>query len=515
MAQGNYIALQPSKPVEYKAGDYSVQFTDWLIKRGDAQKAAKIKSIEEDKKYWNEKLDKIAVDPAYTRQNFQEGMDGIYQSVIDMKAQALSAANDPSLSSVQKQKIYQAANNAAGQYKLYATTLGSKDFLDRTAETEKFISEGNADLDSMDLKQRRMLYENKFKSRLDNNGNLKFYLPKEEGSDDVVEFDLYTTRDKMMTLPETELLKDTKAAGKGLDSKLADAAKDMTTEYDTNKDGNRTIGRKAFAIEKGSMFANTTWGKEFNETSIPKDLNAFFKRANNRTIQSQEDFDIAKKGIVDYMAALVPDESKIDTKYTAEDMEGKRLANINARLEAQVKKATIAQKQAETKALSNMGGSSTAIPAATVYTQITDANGKIIGVRPEPTNVAVFKSSDGKTTTSVPFGVSKYLNSKGEEYLKFKMGGKDKDGNYVYSFFDSKEGFETAVREKGLNPAVVYGQLNVGSLKAMTQKELGSINKNSIYTKTVVNPRGQDYKSEDDEVSTGGFMLPQVTVYAK
>lgn len=493
MSKGNYIALQPSKPVEYKAGDYSVQFADWLIKRGDAAKAAKLKAIEEDKKYWNEKLDKIVVDPAYTRQNFQEGMDNIYQGVIDMKAQALAAANDPSLSSAQKQRIYQSANNAASQYKLYSTTLGSEDFLKRTAEAEKFISEGNADLDSMDLKQRRMLYENKFQSRLDNNGNLKFYLPKEEGSDEVVEFDLYTTRDKMMTLPETELLKDTKAAGKGLDSKLSDVAVGMTTEYDRNTDGNRGVSKKAFAVEKGSLFADTTWGKEFNETAIPKDLNAFFKRANGRTIQSQEDFDSAKKGVVDYMAALVPDESKIETKYTAEDMEGKRLANINSRLEAQVKKATIAQKQAETKVLNSMGGNSVSIPNATVITQMQDANGRITGVRSEPTNVAVFKSSDGKTTTSVPFGVSKYINKDGKEYLKFKVGGKAKDGNYVYSFFDSKEGFETAVREKGLNPAVVYGQLNIGSLKATTQKELGSINSNSIYKNTIVNTKGEDY----------------------
>lgn len=494
MAKGNYIALQPSKPIEYKAGDYSVQFTDWLIKRGDSEKATQVKMISEDKKYWNEKIDKITVDPAYTRQNFQEGMDNLYQRAIDLKEQAFKANDDPSLSEIEKRRIRAAANNAASQLKLYATTLGSKDFLDRTAEVEKFISEGNADLDDIELKRRRMLYEGKFMSRLDNEGNVKFYLPKKEGSDEVEEFDLYTIRDGMSALPNVDTWKDTKAGGKGLSSLLADTAKDMTTEYDTNKDGNRTVGRKAFAMEKGKVFADAQWGNEFNETSIPKDLNKFFRMSNNnRSIESQEDFDIAKKGIVDYMAALVPDESKVETKYTAAQLQGQALDNLNKKLDLEVKKATIAQKRAEASALNNMGGGSTSIPAATVYTQITDSNGKIIGVRPEPTNIAVFKSSDGKTTTSVPFGVSKYVNQKGEEYLKFKMGGKSKDGNYVYSFFDSKQGFETAVREKGLNPAVVYGQLNVGSLKAMTQKELGSINSSSIYKNTVVNTKGEDY----------------------
>ena len=48
--QGNFVALQALKPKEYKIGDLYLQMTDYLIKKGEADKAAKIKAAEEDEK---------------------------------------------------------------------------------------------------------------------------------------------------------------------------------------------------------------------------------------------------------------------------------------------------------------------------------------------------------------------------------------------------------------------------------------------------------------------------------
>lgn len=498
--KGNYIALQQLKPVKYDVGEYSVKLQDWLIQRGDAQEAIKVKRVADEKKYWNEKADKIKVDPTFTRQNFQQGLDKLYNGVIDLKDQALRASNDPNLTNEDKQKVLSSATKAESDYKLYATTLGSKEFLDNVTKSEAFIADGNADLLDPKLAQRKAMQLGIFDANISKDGSINFSLPKQDGSNESVEYGLYDIRDNMMSMPQLDVLRDTKAGGKGLYSVLADTAKDMTTEYDNNTNGNRTVTRKQFAIGKGKVYADTVFGNDFNPNVIDNRLNAFYRAKNGgNNIETPEQFSQAKTAIVDYMASLVPDESKVDTKYTDAQLAKQKQDLVNAQLEAQEKKANIAYKNAQSKFLKDATQqTSELVPNFIAPTQIKDPKtGKVTGVQNQETNVVMVKRSDGKTTTSVPFGVSVFRNKNNQIVTQYKVGTISENGNLVYSKLDRAE-YVATLRGMGQNPMDVDRKLKAETLTPVRYGDLPKIDYLSSDKDVKINPKGKNYNDTGD-----------------
>ena len=128
--QGNFVALQALKPKEYKIGDLYLQMTDYLIKKGEAEKAAKIKAAQERQKTWDDVAKNYKVDSFSTIDKFSDDSQKLFRQAYDLNAYHTSILKDPNASESEKQKSLNILNNVQRDYLAYSTTLKDPKFIE-------------------------------------------------------------------------------------------------------------------------------------------------------------------------------------------------------------------------------------------------------------------------------------------------------------------------------------------------------------------------------------------------
>lgn len=137
--KGNFMAFQPLKPAEYKVGDIYSNMIDGMIKRGEAEKAAKAKRLQEENASLEKALGKIDTKFVNTLPVFQDGLNSFGQKVVDLiyEAETTSDTN-------QKRQLVGNATRARADYEKAATFFSNPQSLESINNSLKMVSENKA-----------------------------------------------------------------------------------------------------------------------------------------------------------------------------------------------------------------------------------------------------------------------------------------------------------------------------------------------------------------------------------
>lgn len=471
MTKGTYSAGIPLKPTELKVGDYYSKYIDDMIKRNDAKKAEYAKMLQEQRKAVGERFKDMKIDPYSTIANFQ---DFANKQLVDtakyIGEQRMLAEND-----LKNSHIYiQRAENAWNDYRTMASSFGSKDFIEKANAKQQALANNDVFSDTDNNERLRMLgYAIPITER-DENGRLIFKMPKDGNATDDDELGSYSVGEVMATFTspdEINLLRSNKSNGNNgfLDKQSYDVAKVMADEYSRNTDGNVTNAGEWFSKERGSQWFDSTFGT-FNINNIPTVVSQYSRQVLKKKIETEEDFAAAKQGIINHISSLVPTMTERDTKYTAADLEAKRLGNIEKGLD-------IAKKQAERMAgypsLRNSGGGggggrgstgmtngstaglsySSANQNVFVQTKVNNNGKSVTVVKQQPMRILTLPKLKGQPATDNVFGVTRYRNKKGAIVNAYYVGTPAEDGRITTSRVDGKE-LDSYFVKLGYNPMV-------------------------------------------------------------
>ena len=190
MAKGNYIALQALKPTELKVADYYKSFADDLIKRGDADRAARAKMLEDQQKEIGSRFNNIKVEPVATIPALTDFMQtNFVDTARFIGQQRMMAEKDPK----NAQLYLNLAENAANDHKSFATVVGSKQFID-DANAKSLGLQNNETFGTTDENARAAMAIRQvpMTKRNPQTGRMEFYLPKNENATDEEKLKAYS-----------------------------------------------------------------------------------------------------------------------------------------------------------------------------------------------------------------------------------------------------------------------------------------------------------------------------------
>lgn len=464
---GTYSAYIPLKPTELKVGDMYGKFVDDFIKRGEAEKAAKAKALAEEKKNVRDIMKGIKTDPFATVSNFQDMGNRMFHDV------SRQIAKYRMLAETDFENRYQHIANAqklADDYKMIATSFGNKDFIDKYNAKMTALQNNDLFLDSSENERLQSLSRGMWDYRIGEKG-IEFALPN-SGDSTLEEYvgwhsvgsvlNLYTAPD------ELDMLRSTKANGGNglLDSVIPKVAKEMQDAYSHNSDGNKTTGWKGFAEDRAGQWFDNKYG-EYEANSIPIELRQYAKRYLKRGIESKEDYDLVRQGLINEIGSYVPREDTTKTKYTQAQEEGQKLRNILTR--EQIAKAEAERKMGYPtlrKSSSSSGGSG----KSKTPVNIINGQGVMRHWGNQTGNVlqnATIISKDGKETILA----YKFLNQNGKGYhVRYATGLYDTQGRIVFKDWDNKGSAYTKIANLGIDPLIIEKQVLSGET-AMYNKE--------------------------------------------
>lgn len=103
--------------------------TDYLIKKGEAEKAAKIKAAEEEGKYWDT-FQKYKIDYFSTIDKLTDDSIRLFQEAYDLNSYHTSILQDRNASRQQKEESQKILNNLQRDFLSYSTTLKDPKFIE-------------------------------------------------------------------------------------------------------------------------------------------------------------------------------------------------------------------------------------------------------------------------------------------------------------------------------------------------------------------------------------------------
>lgn len=463
MAKGNYIALQALKPTELKVADYYKSFADDLIKRGDSDRAARAKMLEDQQKEIGSRFNNIKVEPVATIPALTDFMQtNFVDTARFIGQQRMMAEKDPK----NAQLYLNLAENAANDHKSFATVVGSKQFID-DANAKSLGLQNNETFGTTDENARAAMAIRQvpMTKRNPQTGRMEFYLPKNENATDEEKLkaysvgeiaSIYTSKDQI------NLLRSNKSNGNNgfLDKQVYDVAKLMSDEYSRNYDGNRTNAKTWFSQERGNQWFDTNFGK-WNPNNINPIVFQYAREINGRNPETEEDFNIAKQGIIGNIASLVGTETKVDTKETAADREEQawRIRNAKKNYYKQDTPSRASSDNSGGGGMYNAGNQQVFIKDRIPNMTKDSKTGKMVQdgykdvIRQAPMRVLSLPKIKGQPTTENVFGVTTYRNKKGEVQSAYYLGTPDKYGKIVTSRIDNNE-LNSYFVKIGYNPIV-------------------------------------------------------------
>ena len=204
--QGNFVALQALKPKEYKIGDLYLQMTDYLIKKGEAEKAAKIKAAQERQKTWDDVSKNYKVDSFSTIDKFSDDSQKLFRQAYDLNAYHTSILKDPNASESEKQKSLNALNNIQRDYLSFSTVLKDPKFIEGYQKRKEAIDKGEYFDKDPDLAVNMAFEAGISQWGFAPDGSLKVYTPDRFGDDTVRPKSLGEMVQAYTTLPTPDLV---------------------------------------------------------------------------------------------------------------------------------------------------------------------------------------------------------------------------------------------------------------------------------------------------------------------
>ena len=257
--QGNFVALQALKPKEYKIGDLYLQMTDYLIKKGEAEKAAKIKAAQERQKTWDDVSKNYKVDSFSTIDKFSDDSQKLFRQAYDLNAYHTSILKDPNASESEKQKSLNALNNIQRDYLSFSTVLKDPKFIEGYQKRKDAIAKGEYFDKDPDLAVNMAFDAGLSEWSFAEDGSLKAYTPDRFGDDTVRPKSLGEMVQAYTTLPTPDLVN-----GKnGFLQTIYDTGADLKKKWQTDT-GITKQTFEQYSKEKGQDWLNTFIGTEYD-----------------------------------------------------------------------------------------------------------------------------------------------------------------------------------------------------------------------------------------------------------
>lgn len=257
--QGNFVALQALKPKEYKIGDLYLQMTDYLIKKGEAEKAAKIKASQEQQKAWDDVAKNYKVDSFSTIDKLSDDAQKLFRQAYDLNAYHTSILKDPNASESEKQKSLNILNNVQRDYLAYSTTLKDPKFIEGYQKRKEAIDKREYFDKDPDLAVNMAFEAGISDLGFSEDGSLKIYTPDRFGDDTVRPKSLGEIVQAFTTLPTPDLVN-----GKnGFLQTIYDAGADLKKKWQTDT-GITKQTFEQYSKEKGQDWLNTFIGTEYD-----------------------------------------------------------------------------------------------------------------------------------------------------------------------------------------------------------------------------------------------------------
>ena len=140
--KGNAVALQALKPIENKTADILSGYVFELIKQGNAEKAAKLKALEDRGAAVDEIVSKMDLKIDSTLPQFQEGLNKYGKSAFDIKYEAEKLRGDNSPEAIAKrERLVLEYNKIKSNYELAKSFYANPEINAKIKETQKAIAE--------------------------------------------------------------------------------------------------------------------------------------------------------------------------------------------------------------------------------------------------------------------------------------------------------------------------------------------------------------------------------------
>ena len=257
--QGNFVALQALKPKEYKIGDLYLQMTDYLIKKGEAEKAAKIKAAQERQKTWDDVSKNYKVDSFSTIDKFSDDSQKLFRQAYDLNAYHTSILKDPNASESEKQKSLNILNNLHRDFTSFSTVLKDPKFIEGYQKRKEAIDKGEYFDKDPDLAVNMAFDAGLSEWSFAEDGSLKAYTPDRFGDDTVRPKSLGEMVQAYTTLPTPDLVKGKDGFLEQIYQKGADMRKEWTDDTGITK-----VAWEKFSNEKADTYLNAFVGKEYD-----------------------------------------------------------------------------------------------------------------------------------------------------------------------------------------------------------------------------------------------------------
>ena len=307
--QGNFVALQALKPKEYKIGDLYLQMTDYLIKKGEAEKAAKIKAAQERQKTWDDVSKNYKVDSFSTIDKFSDDSQKLFRQAYDLNAYHTSILKDPNASESEKQKSLNVLNNIQRDYLSFSTVLKDPKFIEGYQKRKDAIAKGEYFDKDPDLAVNMAFEAGLAEWGFAEDGSLKAYTPERFGDDSVKPKSLGEMVQAFTTLPTPDLVKGKDGFLEQIYQKGADMRKEWTDDTGITK-----IAWEKFSNEKADTYLNAFVGKEYDPNRHGTKSKEWqlavgtfgFKDLN------ESNYDEFRKEIKNILTIKAPDSRKVD-----------------------------------------------------------------------------------------------------------------------------------------------------------------------------------------------------------
>lgn len=416
--KGNAVALQALKPIENKTADILSGYVFELIKQGNAEKAAKLKALEDRGAAVDEVVSKMDLKIDSTLPQFQEGLNKYGKSYFDKKYEAERLMGDYSPEAIaKKDKLILEANKIKSDYELAKSFYANPEINAKIKEAQKAIAENK-------------LYKGgkSYSSFLavmgapsvagEENGNFGLY-HYEQGADKPIK------DNKTVFTPVGDLYNNILALEEDTSpttwAELDKLNATTSTRTDTGFVSRETIKLKEQAVRKSvrdllGVDNTKPLDEQFESVSeLPKKTKHLYYDLYKKEPQSKEDFKGFEDKILNRIKAKTNESDRVDRARPT-------VVNVN-----------------------NGGGGSSQQSGfynsanATVKVQVQDDNGKVLGVRNQNMRLLTLPKLKGHPSTDNVFGLTEYKGENGQKVQAYYLGAPAKDGKYVMSRISQKE----------------------------------------------------------------------------
>ena len=417
--KGNAVALQALKPIENKTADILSGYVFELIKQGNAEKAAKLKALEDRGAAVDEVVSKMDLKIDATLPQFQEASNKYGKSYFDKKYEAERLRGDYSPEAqAKKDKLILEANKIKSDYELAKGFYANPEINTKIKEAQKAIAENK-------------LYKGgkSYSSFLavmgapsvagEENGNFGLY-HYEQGADKSIK------ENKTVFTPVGDLYNNILALEEDTSAKtwteIEKLNATITNRTDSGIVSRETVKLKEQAVRKSirdmlGVDNTKPLDEQFESVNeLPKETKHLYYDLYKKEPQSKEDFIGFEDKILNRIKTKTNESDRIDRARPT-------VVNVN-----------------------NGGGGGSSQQGGfynsantTVKVQVKDNNGKVLGVRDQNMRVLTLPKLKGQPSTDNVFGLTEYKGKDGKSKKAYYLGAPANDGTIVTSRISEQE----------------------------------------------------------------------------